>query len=83
VISHTGYRWSFDRADADDLLLATHVGGEALSHGHGAPVRLVAPGQRGFIWVKWVTRIELRDGPDPGALAATVWSSFTPQGRGR
>jgi hypothetical protein len=82
VISHTGYRWSFDRADAAKLLLATHVGGEPLSHGHGAPVRLVAPGQRGFIWVKWVTRVELHDGPDPGAFASTLWSSFTPQGRG-
>jgi hypothetical protein len=78
VISHTGYRWSFDRAEARNLLLATHVGGEPLSHGHGAPVRLVAPGQRGFIWVKWVTRVELHDSPDPGAFASTVWSSFTP-----
>jgi molybdopterin-dependent oxidoreductase-like protein protein len=82
VISHTGYRWSFDRAEAARLLLATHVGGEPLSHGHGAPVRLVAPGQRGFIWVKWVTRVELHDGPDPGAFASTLWSSFTPSGRG-
>ena len=82
VISHTGYRWSFDRHDARELLLATHVGDEPLSHGHGAPVRLVAPGRRGFIWVKWVTRIELHDEPDPGAFAATVWSSFTPPGRG-
>ncbi|WP_053225688.1 molybdopterin-dependent oxidoreductase [Solirubrobacter soli] len=82
VISHTGYRWSFDRADAARLLLATHVGGEPLSHGHGAPVRLVAPGERGFIWVKWVTRVELHDGPDPGAFASTLWSSLTARGRG-
>jgi hypothetical protein len=32
--------------------------------------------------VKWVVRVELHDGPDPGALASTVWSSFTPEGRG-
>jgi Oxidoreductase molybdopterin binding domain len=83
VISHTGYRWSFSLADAHGLLLATHVGGEPLSHGHGAPCRLVAPGRRGFQWVKWVERIELHDGPDPGAAASTVWSSFTPEGRGR
>ena len=37
VISHTGYRWGFGLGELDDLLLATHVGGEALSHGHGAP----------------------------------------------
>ena len=82
IISVTGYRWSFDRQQARELLLATHVAGEPLSHGHGAPVRLVAPGQRGFIWVKWVTRVELHDGPDPGAFASTLYSSFTPQGRG-
>jgi DMSO/TMAO reductase YedYZ molybdopterin-dependent catalytic subunit len=82
VISHTGYRWSFELSDARGLLLATGAGREALSHEHGAPARLVAPGRRGFEWVKWVVRVELHDGPDPGALASTVWSSFTPEGRG-
>ncbi len=82
VISHTGYRWSFTLDDARGLLLATHVGDEALSHGHGAPVRLVAPGRRGFEWVKWVERIECHEGPDAGALPSTVWSSFTRAGRG-
>jgi DMSO/TMAO reductase YedYZ molybdopterin-dependent catalytic subunit len=82
VISHTGYRWSFDLRDARGLLLATSVGGEPLSHEHGAPARLVAPGRRGFQWVKWVVRVEVHDGPDPGAAASTVWSSFTPEGRG-
>jgi hypothetical protein len=82
VVSHTGYRWSFPLSEARGLLLATHVGGEPLSHGHGSPVRLVAPGHRGFEWVKWVVRVEVHDGPDPGALASTVWSSLTPEGRG-
>jgi DMSO/TMAO reductase YedYZ molybdopterin-dependent catalytic subunit len=82
VMSHTGYRWSFTTAAARAFLLATHVDGEPLSHGHGAPVRLVAPGRRGFQWVKWVTRIEVRDSPDLGAPASTVWSSLTPEGRG-
>jgi DMSO/TMAO reductase YedYZ molybdopterin-dependent catalytic subunit len=83
VISHTGYRWSFAAQDARAFLLATHAQGGPLSHGHGAPARLVAPGRRGFQWVKWVTRIEVADGPDPGAAASTVWSSFTPEGRGK
>jgi len=82
VISRTGYRWSFAVADARALLLATHVGDEPLSHDHGAPLRLVAPGRRGFQWVKWVERIELSDEPDYGAVASTIWSSFTAAGRG-
>jgi DMSO/TMAO reductase YedYZ molybdopterin-dependent catalytic subunit len=82
VVSHTGYRWSFDLQTARGLLLATHVGDEPLSHEHGAPVRLVAPGRRGFEWVKWVTRIELHEHPDSGAAASTVWSSLTARGRG-
>jgi DMSO/TMAO reductase YedYZ molybdopterin-dependent catalytic subunit len=82
VISRTGYRWSFSLDDARRLLLATGVGGEPLSHGHGAPCRLVAPGRRGFQWVKWVERVEVHEDPDPGAVASTVWSSFTPEGRG-
>ena len=82
VISRTGYRWSFSLDDARALLLATHVGGEPLAHGHGAPCRLVAPGRRGFQWVKWVERVELHDDPDPGAVASTLWSSLTAAGRG-
>ncbi len=82
VISHTGYRYSFAIADARRMLLAVSVGDEPLSHGHGAPVRLVAPGHRGFQWVKWVVRIEVHEGSDPGALASTLWSSFTTEGRG-
>jgi DMSO/TMAO reductase YedYZ molybdopterin-dependent catalytic subunit len=83
IVSHTGYRWSFALADARGLLLATHAGDEPLSHGHGAPVRLVVPGHRGFQWVKWVTRVEVHADPDLGAAASTVWSSLTPEGRGR
>jgi DMSO/TMAO reductase YedYZ molybdopterin-dependent catalytic subunit len=82
VISHTGYRWSYDLRTARALLLATHVGGEPLSHDHGAPLRLVAPDRRGFEWVKWVTRIELHEDGDAGAAASTVWSSLTARGRG-
>jgi uncharacterized membrane protein len=82
VVSRTGYRWGFALQDARELLLATHVGEEPLSHEHGAPARLVVPGGRGFQWVKWVQRIELLASPDYGAPASTVWSSFTRAGRG-
>jgi molybdopterin-dependent oxidoreductase-like protein protein len=82
VVSVTGYRWSFSLDDAREMMLATRVGGEPLSHGHGAPVRLVAPGRRGFQWVKWVTRLELREEADPGAFPSTILSSFSEAGRG-
>ncbi len=61
VRSVTGYYRRFSLAEARRCLLATGVGGEALSHQHGAPVRLVAPGRRGFHWVKWVVALEVND----------------------
>ena len=63
VVSTTGYRRRFPVEDAPRLLLATEVGGRPLSAGHGGPRRLVAPGRRGFWWVKWVAAVELS--PDP------------------
>jgi DMSO/TMAO reductase YedYZ molybdopterin-dependent catalytic subunit len=68
--SVTGYRWSLPVEEAREALLATRVGGEELSHGHGFPARLVAPGRRGFQWVKWVETVEVRTDPDPGQWAA-------------
>ena len=59
--SVTGYYRRFSLDEAGRYLLATRVGGESLSPSHGFPVRLVAPGKRGFEWVKWVDRIEIND----------------------
>lgn len=75
-VSVTGYRWSLPIAEARDALLATHVGGEQLSHGHGAPLRLVAPGRRGFQWIKWVVRVEFRQRSDPAQWLVTLISGF-------
>lgn len=82
LVSRTGYRWSFPLAEAQHFLLATRVGDQLVSHEHGGPLRLVAPGRRGFQWVKWVARVELHAAYDYGAAASTVWSSWTPVGRG-
>ncbi len=63
VVSVTGYRRRFPARDAGTLLLATHAAGRPLSAGHGGPARIVAPGRRGFWWVKWVASIEVVDEP--------------------
>jgi DMSO/TMAO reductase YedYZ molybdopterin-dependent catalytic subunit len=75
-VSVTGYRWSLPIEEARDAVLATHVAAEPLSHGHGAPLRLVAPGRRGFQWVKWVERVEVRRRGDPAQWLVTLISGF-------
>jgi DMSO/TMAO reductase YedYZ molybdopterin-dependent catalytic subunit len=63
VVSVTGYRRRFPAHEAGSLWLATRFEGARLSAGSGAPVRLVAPGRRGFWWVKWVASVRLSDKP--------------------
>ena len=43
----------------DDVLLAEQLDGRPLDGNHGAPLRLVSPGQYGFINTKHLCRIEL------------------------
>ncbi len=47
----------------DDVLVAFKANGEALRMEHGYPVRLVVPGWEGNMWVKWLRRIEVVEGP--------------------
>ncbi len=61
VRSVTGYARRFSLEEAEGYLLSTRVGGDPLSHRHGFPLRLVAPGKRGYDWVKWVTAVEVND----------------------
>jgi len=63
VHSATGYSVRLPVTDLGGLLLATSVAGEPLGALHGYPARLVAPGRRGFWWVKWVDRLELSATP--------------------
>ncbi len=63
VTSRTGYVRTFPADDAARLWLASELNGRPLTPGHGAPVRLVAPGRRGFWWVKWVDTVEVSGDP--------------------
>lgn len=45
----------------DDVILAYELNGDALPEPHGAPLRLIVPGWYGIAWVKWLTRMEVRD----------------------
>jgi DMSO/TMAO reductase YedYZ molybdopterin-dependent catalytic subunit len=63
VRSLTGYDRYLPLSDLDRLVLAVAVDGAPLTPGHGYPARLVAPGRRGFWWVKWVTAIDVTDEP--------------------
>jgi DMSO/TMAO reductase YedYZ molybdopterin-dependent catalytic subunit len=81
-LSVTSYRWSLPVEEARLALLATRVGDELLSHEHGFPARLVAPGRRGMEWVKWIVGIEVLTTSDPGQLLSIFTSSFTAAGKG-
>lgn len=63
VRSVTGYSRRLPAGDLPNLMLAVRLGGESLPPGHGFPARLVAPGRRGFWWVKWVSHIETTAAP--------------------
>jgi sulfoxide reductase catalytic subunit YedY len=61
VYAIDGGRQVFELGDLerDGVFLAYEVDGQTLPKEHGYPVRLVAKGKYGALWVKWVNRIEL------------------------
>lgn len=64
IESVSGYARRFAVAEARGFLIALTVAGQPLTHGHGAPARLIAPNHRGFEWVKWVVRIRVEATPE-------------------
>lgn len=60
IKAQDGYRSALLLEDLlrDNVMLATHLDGEALSIAHGAPIRLVAPDHYGYKNVKHVSLIE-------------------------
>ena len=63
VRSRTGYARRLPLDEARGCLLAVAATGVPLRPGNGAPLRLVAPGRRGYDWVKWVDEVEVLDTP--------------------
>jgi len=63
LFSVSGYNHTYPLAEAQRILLATHVTGEILAPRHGYPLRAVVPGRRGWFWVKWLERVEVLDSP--------------------
>ena len=49
------------RCDARQHPARLGMNGQPLAAGHRAPLRLIVPGWYGIAWVKWLSRIELRD----------------------
>jgi DMSO/TMAO reductase YedYZ molybdopterin-dependent catalytic subunit len=71
VRSSTGYQRRFTLDEAAGYLLALELGAATLVHGHGFPMRLVAPDKRGVEWVKWVSEIRVN-------RTAKIWQSPLP-----
>jgi DMSO/TMAO reductase YedYZ molybdopterin-dependent catalytic subunit len=55
---------------AADVLVATHLDGEPLDGRHGAPLRLISPGQYGYKNVKHLVAIDFRGSQPPSAMGA-------------
>lgn len=57
---------TLEQARRRDVLVATGLQGEPISHPHGGPVRLAVLPMYGYKSLKWLDRIELTDTVQPG-----------------
>jgi len=71
-----------DRAGAD-VLLATHLNGEALPAAHGGPLRLVVPGFFGTNSVKWLWRLTLAEHRAEGLFTTRFYNDARDDGATR
>jgi len=77
-----GYRSivAIEDALADDVLIADRLDGLPLDGDHGAPARLVSPGQYGYVSTKHLCRIELHTAEPTGVRAAHPISQIVLRG---
>jgi DMSO/TMAO reductase YedYZ molybdopterin-dependent catalytic subunit len=73
-----GYYEEFPVEALETGFLAYRKGGERLPRGHGYPVRALIPGHWGEINVKWITEIEILDGPEKGFWEKRGWHGTGP-----
>lgn len=57
---------TLEQARRDDVLVAYELEGRPLSRAHGGPVRLYIAPMYGYKSLKWLERIEVVDGVEPG-----------------
>jgi hypothetical protein len=72
---------TIEESRANDVLLAYEMNNDPLPVEQGYPVRVVAPNQQGYKWVKWVVRVELVTYDYIGYWESRGWSddaSITP-----
>jgi DMSO/TMAO reductase YedYZ molybdopterin-dependent catalytic subunit len=52
----------------NDIILAYNMNGVTLPLEQGFPIRLVLPGSKGYQWMQWVERIEVKTSPPTGTF---------------
>jgi sulfane dehydrogenase subunit SoxC len=67
----------------EDCFLALYQNGERLRAEQGYPVRLMVPGWRGHLHVKWVHRIELTTTPRMARNETAAYTALMPDGKAR
>jgi sulfane dehydrogenase subunit SoxC len=67
----------------DDAVLALYQNGERLRPENGYPLRLVLPGWEGVTNVKWLRRLELREGPIMSRDETARYTDLLPSGKAR
>ena len=65
---------TIEEASMDNVLLAYEMNNEALPADQGFSVRVVAPNQLGYKWVKWVVRMEIVNYNYIGFWESRGWS---------
>jgi sulfite oxidase len=62
-----------ERARDETTLVALQMNGQALTHAHGAPFRLVVPGWSANHWMKWLSVVRVDATEAPGFYMQTAY----------